>query len=142
MITPTMLCSTGVHSIPNPRAGWTVGDPKTRMVAVTGADSAADDWTGCPTKGSGPTVVVKGTAEDPVCSWENAGETYKDSTRMAANFMFVLSSGGSTCAIAPAPAGYLTSLCRTRQQRTRRPNRRHALAVVTRLHIGDAIAED
>src|SRR5262249_53674973 len=75
MITPTMLCSTGVHSIPNPRAGWTVGDPKTRMVAVTGADSAADDWTGCPTKGSGPTVVVKGTAEDPVCSWENAGET-------------------------------------------------------------------
>jgi hypothetical protein len=104
MITPTMLCSTGVHSIPNPRAGWTVGDPKTRMVAVTGADSAADDWTGCPTKGSGPTVVVKGTAEDPVCSWENAGETYKDSTRMAArvSFMFVLSSGGSTCALAPA----------------------------------------
>src|SRR6516162_11890240 len=99
MITPAMPCSTGVHSIPNPRDGWTVGDPKTRMVAVTGGNSAEDTWGCCPTKGFGPTVVVKGTAEDPVCSWENAGETYKESIRMAVrvSFIFVLSSGCSAC---------------------------------------------
>src|SRR5260370_14817358 len=120
-----MLCSTGVHSMPNPRAGWTVGDPKTLMVALAGGNSA-DDWVCCATvavEGCGPTVVVKGMAEDPPCSWANAGDSDKDSTRMAAsvNFIFVLSSGCSTCGIVPSPAGYLTSLCRTRQRHTRRP---------------------
>src|SRR5262249_44692247 len=34
--------------------------------------------------GCGPNVEVKGTAEDVGCSWEYAGETHKESTRMAA----------------------------------------------------------
>jgi hypothetical protein len=106
MITPTMLCSTGVHSIRKPRDGWAVGDPNTLMVALAGRDSA-DDVSCCPTvvvKGCGPSVVVKGTAEDAACSWENAGKTYKDSTRMAArvSFIFVLSCGCSTCTTAPS----------------------------------------
>ena len=118
-----MLCSTGVHSIPNPRAGWTVGDPNTLMVALVEGNSA-DDWTCCPTvvvKGCGPNVEVKGTAEDAACSWENDGEAYKESIRMAAgvNFIFFLSCDRSTCAL--ARGGYLTALCRTRQRRTRRP---------------------
>jgi hypothetical protein len=56
-----MLCSTGVHSIPKPRDGWTVGDPNTLVVALAGANSA-DDVACCPTvvvKGCGPSVVVK-----------------------------------------------------------------------------------
>ena len=119
-----MPCSTGVHSLPNPRAGWTVGDPNTLMVALAEGNSA-DDWTCCPTvvvKGCGPNVEVKGTAEDAACSWENAGETHNESTRMAArvNFTFVLSSDCSTCALALSRPGYLTALCRTRQRRTRR----------------------
>lgn len=120
-----MPCSTGVHSLPNPRAGWTVGDPNTLIVALAEGNSA-DDWTCCPTvvvKGCGPNVEVKGTAEDAACSWENAGETHNESTRMAArvNFIFVLSSDCSTCALALSRGGYLTALCRTRQRRTRRP---------------------
>ena len=120
-----MLCSTGVHSIPNPRIGWTVGDPNILVVALTEGNSA-DDTACCPTvlvEGCGPNVWVKGTAEDAACSWENAGETHKESIRMAArvSFTFVLSSSCSTSAIAIAiaPAGYLTSLCRMRQSRTR-----------------------
>ena len=93
--------------MPNPRAGWTGGDPNTLMVALAGGNSA-DDWVCCATvavKGCGPTVVVKGMAEDPPCSWANAEDADKDSTRMAArvNFIFVLSSGCSTCAIVPSP---------------------------------------
>jgi len=77
------------------------------MVALAGGNSA-DDWVCCATvavKGCGPTVVVKGMAEDPPCSWANAEDADKDSTRMAArvNFIFVLSSGCSTCAIVPSP---------------------------------------
>src|SRR5258707_14248173 len=102
-----MLCSTGVHSMPNPRAGWTGGDPNTLMVALAGGKSA-DDWGCCATvavKGCGPTVVGKGVAEDPPCSWANAGDAGKDSTRVAArvNFIFGPSSCCSTCGIVPSP---------------------------------------
>src|SRR5260221_9542240 len=141
-----MLCSTGVHSMPNPRAGWTGGDPNTLMVALAGGNSA-DDWVCCATvalKGCGPTVVVKGMAEDPPCSWANAEDAVKDSTRMAArvNFIFVFSSGCSTCAIVPSPRRLSDFALRHASTAHEKASCRHALAVVSRPHIGDVIAED
>src|SRR5258706_2432332 len=128
-----MLCSTGVHSMPNPRAGWTGGDPNTLMVALAGGNSA-DDWVCCATvavKGCGPTVVVKGMAEDPPCSWANAGDADKDSTRMAArvNFIFVLSSGCSTCGIVPSPRRLSDFALPHASTAHEKPPCRHVLAV-------------
>src|ERR1700757_4366632 len=77
MNTPTMPCSTGLHSIPNPRVGWTVGAPKTLMVGVTAANSAADG------NGCGPSVAVKGLAEDAACGWDNTKETHKAPTMLS-----------------------------------------------------------
>jgi hypothetical protein len=132
--------------MPNPRAGWTGGDPNTLMVALAGGNSA-DDWVCCATvavKGCGPTVVVKGMAEDPPCSWANAEDADKDSTRMAArvNFIFVLSSGCSTCAIVPSPRRLSDFALQHASTAHEKASCRHALAVVSRPHIGDVIAED
>src|SRR5260370_15221047 len=139
-----MLCSTGVHSMPNPRAGWTGGDPNTLMVALAGGNSA-DDWVCCATvavKGCGPTVVVKGMAEDPPCSWANAEDADKDSTRMAArvNFIFVLSSGCSTCAIVPSPRRLSDFALRHASTAHEKASCRHALAAGSRPHICALIA--
>src|SRR5260370_9579630 len=139
-----MLCSTGVHSMPNPRAGWTGGDPNTLMVALAGGNSA-DDWVCCATvavKGCGPTVVVKGMAEDPPCSWANAEDADKDSTRMAArvNFIFVLSSGCSTCAIVPSPRRLSDFALRHASTAHEKASCRHALAVVSPPPLRDVIS--
>src|SRR5260370_19096169 len=129
-----MLCSTGVHSMPNPRAGWTGGDPNTLLVALAGGNRG-DDWVCCAAvavKGCGPTVVVKGMAEDPPCSWANAEDADKDSTRMAArvNFIFVLSSGCSTCAIVPSPRRLSDFALRHASTAHEKASCRHALAVL------------
>jgi hypothetical protein len=43
MMTPTMLCSTGVHSTPRPGAGWIAGVPVILSRVVPPALTAADD---------------------------------------------------------------------------------------------------
>src|SRR5260370_10121094 len=140
-----MLCSTGLRAMPNPRAGWTGGDPNTLMVDGAGGNSA-DDWVCCATvavKGCGPTVVVKGMAEDPPCSWANAGDADKDSTRMAArvNFIFVLSSGCSTCGIVPSPRRLSDFAFPHASTAHEKPPCRHVLAAVSPPHSRGALRQ-
>jgi hypothetical protein len=111
MITPAIDCSTGVHSTPNPREGWSVGVPITRTVALGGGKTSREEGT-CWARARAFTASVAAC-----CA--KVGEAHKPSitARAMASFMFPLHSGRPG-AVLP-PQHYLTASGTTRQRQKR-----------------------
>src|SRR5262245_34100444 len=99
MITPAIDCSTGVHSTPNPREGWTVGVPVTRTVALAGGKTRLGEGT-C-------WASERAFAASVAACWAEAPEAHKASIkpRGMARFMCPLQSGRSRASHAPSPPG-------------------------------------